>query len=245
MRRSIALVTMTTTLLMAGTASSFAAESDAALTKFCDVYFDVSVFFNNSPDDESSQKEIKAFEKKARVMLNKTQKAAPDDISGTLDTVVTAFKEDFQTAFEQPGVAEGVAELDQYTLENCDYEVIDVTAADYSFTGLPASVPSGQTVFNMTNQGTEPHEIVVFRITTDATLEDLLADEDLFDTDTQFIAAAFAEPGDSGSAYAELKKPGNYVAVCFVPVGTSGDTEGTGPPHFVEGMQAEFTVARA
>ena len=36
--------------------------------------------------------------------------------------------------------------------------------------------------------------------------------------------------------------PGEYVAVCFIPVGTMPDHEGTGPPHFVEGMKQEFTV---
>ncbi len=40
-----------------------------------------------------------------------------------------------------------------------------------------------------------------------------------------------------------LKKTGNYAALCFIPVGTtSEETEGTGPPHFTEGMAAEFEV---
>ena len=42
--------------------------------------------------------------------------------------------------------------------------------------------------------------------------------------------------------------PGEYIALCFIPVGTSmshdGEfVEGTGAPHFTEGMQHEFTVA--
>ena len=36
--------------------------------------------------------------------------------------------------------------------------------------------------------------------------------------------------------------PGNYAVVCFVPVGSVGETEGDGPPHFTEGMVHEFTV---
>ena len=61
----------------------------------------------------------------------------------------------------------------------------------------------------------------------------------------EFVAAGFAEPGDTGTVYADVKKPGRYAAVCFIPTGTHGDTEGDGPPHFVQGMVAEFTVDQA
>lgn len=36
---------------------------------------------------------------------------------------------------------------------------------------------------------------------------------------------------------------GDYVAACFIPEGSTGDEEGTGPPHFTKGMKTEFTVS--
>jgi hypothetical protein len=33
------------------------------------------------------------------------------------------------------------------------------------------------------------------------------------------------------------------AVVCFVPIGTTMDAEGTGPPHAMEGMTQEVTVS--
>ena len=61
---------------------------------------------------------------------------------------------------------------------------------------------------------------------------------------------AFAFPGSSDSRIIELEA-GEYLAVCFIPVGLtpevaeaaeSGGEEPQGPPHFTQGMRAEFTV---
>ncbi|MDQ6751330.1 MAG: hypothetical protein M3Z33_11330 [Actinomycetota bacterium] len=51
-------------------------------------------------------------------------------------------------------------------------------------------------------------------------------------------------PGKAGKAgYDALKLiPGQYVAVCFIPKGSTPGQEGNGPPHLVLGMQKQFTV---
>jgi hypothetical protein len=36
--------------------------------------------------------------------------------------------------------------------------------------------------------------------------------------------------------------PGEYVYACFIPTGTTMDAEGTGAPHFMEGMMGSLTV---
>lgn len=45
-----------------------------------------------------------------------------------------------------------------------------------------------------------------------------------------------------------IDEPGRYVAVCFIPVGTTPETppedfENLGPPHALQGMVAEFEVS--
>ena len=56
------------------------------------------------------------------------------------------------------------------------------------------------------------------------------------------VAAVFAPPGDESYSVADLEA-GDYAMVCFIPTGASEENpEGTGPPHFIQGMLAEFTV---
>ncbi len=52
-----------------------------------------------------------------------------------------------------------------------------------------------------------------------------------------FAGFAFASPGESSSSLLTLES-GAYTMVCFIPVGGEED----GPPHFTQGMTAEFTV---
>ena len=53
--------------------------------------------------------------------------------------------------------------------------------------------------------------------------------------------AAFAAPDESDTTFMRLEA-GRYGGACFIPQGTTHDTEGSGPPHFTLGMFAEFTV---
>ena len=52
---------------------------------------------------------------------------------------------------------------------------------------------------------------------------------------------ARSPPGESDTTFMELE-PGRYAAVCFIPQGTTQDTEGSGPPHHTLGMLGELTV---
>lgn len=113
-----------------------------------------------------------------------------------------------------------------------------ITQVDYQFI-LSRRVESGLQTIEVVNHGTQPHEVVVVRLATGATVQD---------------AIASFEPGASGPPRGELvsgitgiKKgtrmyftgefePGRYGLICFVP-----DTV-TGRPHFLHGMTTEFTV---
>jgi hypothetical protein len=115
---------------------------------------------------------------------------------------------------------------------------IAITQVDYQFI-LSRRVESGLQTIEVVNHGTQPHEVVVVRLATGATVQD---------------AIASFEPGASGPPRGELVsgitgiqkgvrmyftgefEPGRYGLICFLP-----DTI-TGRPHFLHGMTTEFTV---
>ena len=125
--------------------------------------------------------------------------------------------------------------------DGCGYATADVTAVDYAFEGLPETMEAGTTSFSMVNEGDEEHELILFRRNDGETrgLEELL---DLPEAEAEeavtFAGATFAQPGQTGYFAADLE-PGTYFSVCFIPVGGGQD----GPPHFTEGMAAEFEVS--
>ena len=68
-----------------------------------------------------------------------------------------------------------------------------------------------------------------------------LPEEEVFSKIT-LVNATFADPGGTDAASWNLNSPGRYAVVCFIPVGSVGEAEGDGPPHFTEGMVQEFEV---
>jgi uncharacterized cupredoxin-like copper-binding protein len=129
--------------------------------------------------------------------------------------------------------------------DNCDVDTLDVTAVDYAFEGVPDELPTGYTVVTFSNEGQEQHEMFALRFNDDTTesLEELseLPDEEVF-TKISPVNATWAPPGGSDTVSWNLAEPGRYAIVCFIPVGSVGESEGDGPPHFAEGMVQEFTV---
>lgn len=148
-------------------------------------------------------------------------------------------------------------------------EPVTITAVDYDFQDVPASVPAG-TSFTLDNQGSEPHELVVMRIAEgeERSIEELLRlpDEEAQQVATfQGVAVDLAAPG-SEPLFPEgpvtVTEPGRYAVLCFFPVGITdavlreameAETESTGTgggppplpdgePHMARGMAAEFTV---
>jgi hypothetical protein len=177
-------------------------------------------------------------------ILDTIAETAPPDIADAVGVAVPAFQANPESAFEDPAVADAVSQIDGFVYENCGYEQVDVTLEDFAFTGLPDEIERGTTSFRLTNEGAEVHEFVVFRLKGDATLDDLLeAEEEDFEDLVQEVGGGFALPGETGYTTVALRRTGDYAAMCFVPTGTTSETtEGTGPPHFTEGMAAEFEV---
>jgi hypothetical protein len=179
--------------------------------------------------------------------LDSAVATASDDIVDT----VTALRTEAQPAIENPESepSEEVFELYRETVEcageSCDVETLDVTATDYKYDGIPDELTTGYHVVNFSNDGQEQHEAFAFMINDGVTesLDEIfeMSEEEAFGKVTP-VNAAFAPPGGSDTGSWNLTTPGNYAVVCFIPVGSVGEAEGEGPPHFTEGMVREFTV---
>jgi uncharacterized cupredoxin-like copper-binding protein len=174
--------------------------------------------------------------------------AAPDDLVDT----VTELKSEAQPQLEnaESNASERTLELYSDAIgwagENCDVETLDVTATEYEYDGIPDELETGYHVLNFSNEGQEQHEMFTFKINDGVTesLEEIFAlpEEEIFGKITP-VNAAFAPPGGSDTGSWNLASPGSYAVVCFIPVGSVGETEGDGPPHLAEGMVQEFTVS--
>jgi hypothetical protein len=102
----------------------------------------------------------------------------------------------------------------------CGWSEVAVTAVDYGYEGVPETIEAGTAIFTMTNEGDEGHEMILFRRNdgVEESFEELLEMDDAMEF-VEFTAAAFAPAGETSSAAADLRA-GDYVMVCFIPVGS-------------------------
>ena len=89
---------------------------------------------------------------------------------------------------------------------------------------------------------------------TDTPIDLLSLPEEELMSKASIASVTFGPPGAESYGIAELT-PGRYIAACFLPQGAtpevmaqmegpeSSTPPGVGPPHFMEGMVQEFTVA--
>ncbi len=115
---------------------------------------------------------------------------------------------------------------------------IDVRGDEYGYENMPGKLAAGEHAFRFTNEGEEPHEMVVVRVDDDTTSvrEVLRRPRDEAMAKLDVVGRSFAEPEQQGTKVEAELGAGRYALVCFLPVG------GTGPPHFERGMVREFTV---
>jgi hypothetical protein len=142
--------------------------------------------------------------------------------------------------------------------------VIEVTAVDYGYTGLPDTVPAG-TRFTLANDApAELHELVAFRLPDDeqrpvSELATLPPEQLMPILGWEPATVLLAPPGGEqipAVGDGTLSEPGRYAVICMIPTGidpgeylaaaaaSAGgppQVEG-GPPHIVHGMWAEITV---
>jgi uncharacterized cupredoxin-like copper-binding protein len=150
--------------------------------------------------------------------------------------VAAVSTDDFQAAVDR---------LQSYVVRSCGYPVVRVNAADYAFSGIPPTLAAGTTVFTLTDGGTEPHELDVYRLDDDTPqpmAELVKLPEAQRNEVLQGVASISVNPGSSEMVFTTLT-PGRYGVACFEPKGSTPEKEGTGPPHATLGMVGEFTVS--
>lgn len=147
--------------------------------------------------------------------------------------------------------------------------VLTVRGVEYAFEGVPAELPRGTTLA-FENAGREYHEMIVVRRNpgVEESFDELLdmAPGEVEDRIT-VLGGPIAAPGTRADEEVAVATPGEYLLICFIPVGsveapggvgspepaspgpdapgaTGGDETPTalGPPHSARGMLTTFTV---
>lgn len=232
---------------------------------FCNAMIDTATTASQGPDvdfETATEEEIGAamgdFATRLEPLLAELESSAPSELREPVDTMAALLREGLESgepAFDDPAYIEADRTLDEFVVSNCDVHQVSIEAIEYEFQGVPETIPSGTVAFDFTNKGGEVHEMVVFRVNegvTESITELLELPEEEAIEKVEFMGVAFAVPGSGDITFADLV-PGNYAMLCFVPVGTTSmdalggpggeEAEGEGgPPHFTQGMIAEFTV---
>lgn len=233
----------------------------AVVEGFCAAAIDAQVSLSAGPDvdfDTATEDEISTalgeFATRVGPLLDDLEANAPEEIQDEVSTVVTnaraAAETGDQAALESEEYQQAELAVGSYVVDNCQIQTHEVEGFDYGYNNVPTDAQSGRTAFRFANTGDELHEMVVFRIDDESlTIAQLLQmpQEEAMDNVT-FTGVAFAEAGGEDVLFTDLE-PGRYGIVCFIPIGTRSaedlpedESGATQPPHFTQGMVAEFTV---
>ena len=178
-------------------------------------------------------------------MLTKLVAAAPAAVSTPTAGLLALFKKQGDKAFESKEGTALLATLEAYIYDNCPGKQLQVSAYDYGYEGIPATLPAGVTKIKMTNTAPkEGHMMAMVKLTAagEATeLDKILAlSEKKQGKYFDFSSAAFMEAQPGGAGYAPINlTPGKYAYMCFFPEGGKKN----GKPHFLLGMEGMVTVS--
>ena len=218
------------------------------INNYCAKVLALETFPTPELDEDTTEDEQKETAREAaREALPLAQEAAdaaPAEIRADVDTLLDARKRLAKTGdlevFEEPAVTAAEERAHALDLRNCRWGRAEVRAVEYAFQGMPETFRRRPTSFDLSNEGSEAHELVVLKIRAEVqepAAEILLGEEaDTRERVTQ-AGRAFASPGKTSYEVVDLQA-GRYVIACFLPV--AGGEEA--PPHVARGMFAEFTV---
>jgi hypothetical protein len=177
-------------------------------------------------------------------VIEKVYNAAPAAAVPAITAIRDGFAAKGQKFFDSEAGTTALAQLDSFVYDNCPGTQVPVTAIDYEFSGMPATLSAGATKFKLTNNAPkESHELVVVKLNAagekvdPAKIVKLPQGKAQKLIEGQGAAFMFAPPGQSGYSPSELT-PGKYLYACFLPQGGKKK----GKSHASLGMYGTFTV---
>lgn len=215
------------------------------------------------PEEEQMRRGETFFRNEYMPVVKRVQAAAPAAAKRAVDEITRFFEEKGPEAFEDDEFGAVALRANQAAAAACGADENRVTAVNYAFQGMPATLEAGRRLFRLHNAGTELHEMIFLRkkTTTTESFDAILAlgaeNQEEAEEKVDETGAVFAFPATGGgpeavdsSVFLDLT-PGQYAVVCFIPVGLTPAAaeaaertgqEPEGPPHFTRGMKTEFTV---
>lgn len=132
-------------------------------------------------------------------------------------------------------VTDAASDVPESTLPDAD---ASISMVDFQF--VVDGLEAGEQVVRLSNEGTELHEAIIFRLNEGKTMEDLQAfmGQEIPDgpPPMEHVGAVFLSPGNVSFTTLELEA-GNHVLLCFLPSEKNDMT-----PHMMLGMMAEVAV---
>ena len=204
------------------------AAADVDVAAFCDGYFDL----NAGEPTADKIRDVAAD--------------APQAAKAPMEAIATGFEDQGGDYTDSEEFGQQYEAVTKVAADECADDNIAVLASEYKFDGIPSEVDAGVVAATFENKGAEMHEIIVLRKKdgVEESFDDILAkDQEEAEKFVDISFGAFGPPGATSTALFDMRKGGEYVAVCFIPVGSTPDNEDAeGPPHFTQGMKTEFTV---
>lgn len=177
-------------------------------------------------------------------VMNKVVNVAPASLLPAITALRDAYQKKGEKLFNSDKGIALLAPVDTWMYDNCPGVKVPVTAIDYEFDGMPATLAPGTTMIKLTNDAPkETHEMALFKLNADGAAMDPVELLSLPQkkagklVDFSSSTFMFAPPGQSGYGFANLT-PGKYVYACFLPTGGKQN----GKPHFTQGMYGTLTV---
>jgi hypothetical protein len=153
---------------------------------------------------------------------------------------------------ENPCAPGGSGELPGMTMMTpaADATPVTITATEYEFGGTDALKAGGAFAVTFQNDGKELHELHVAKLADGEkrSVDEIINDPGAEST-TKAVGHSFACPGTTADpAGVDLRSPGRYLVLCFIPTGARADTDPKdfamlGEPHAMRGMVVEIDIA--
>lgn len=229
----------------------------------CAVDVDIERAFAGAPfpeGDAPTEAEIQAMRDymtaEVGPLVTRAEELDIPDIEDDIETVIAPIRDFINTGNaavfaneEEPAAAEADVAISKFFFDNCEGSKIEVSATDFAFSEPQGTLDVAPYRVKLTNDGKEAHEFVVLRKAegvTETFDEILQLPEEQGQEKVAFVGGVEAiGPGEENYALVPIDEPGEYLAVCFIPVGaTTVESARTteGPPHFTAGMKIEFTA---